>query len=102
MGYLSWHAVASCVPHCSIFVTRQTPPETPTASSAIAPSPSTTRRSTVRNSDASSGTRDIALPPDAGEILTPPRRAAVPAAMGEGPPLPSEEPAGLRAGVGGA
>ncbi|HZJ39836.1 MAG TPA: AmmeMemoRadiSam system protein A [Demequina sp.] len=51
----------------------------------------------MRNSDASSGTRDIALPPDAGEILIPLARAAIRSALGEDPTYPSDEPAWLLA-----
>lgn len=51
----------------------------------------------MRNSDASSGTRDIVLPPDAGEILIPLARAAIRSALGEDPAFPSDEPAWLLA-----
>ncbi len=51
----------------------------------------------MRNSDASSGTRDIVLPHDAGEILIPLARAAIRSALGEDPTYPSDEPAWLLA-----
>lgn len=51
----------------------------------------------MRNSDAASGTRDIVLPPDAGEILIPLARAAIRSALGAEATYPSDEPAWLLA-----
>lgn len=51
----------------------------------------------MRNFDASTGTRNIVLPPDAGEILIPLARAAIRSALGEDPAYPSDEPAWLLA-----
>jgi len=51
----------------------------------------------VRNFDASTGTRNIVLPSDAGEILIPLARAAIRSALGEDPAYPSDEPAWLLA-----
>lgn len=51
----------------------------------------------MRNFDASTGTRNIVLPSDAGEILIPLARAAIRSALGEDPAYPSDEPAWLLA-----
>ncbi len=51
----------------------------------------------MRNSDASTGTPNIVLPPDAGDILIPLARAAIRSALGEDPDYPSDRPAWLLA-----
>lgn len=51
----------------------------------------------MRDGDASPGTRDIVLPPDAGEILIPLARAAIRSALGEDPAYPSDKPSWLLA-----
>ncbi|PKQ17720.1 MAG: AmmeMemoRadiSam system protein A [Actinobacteria bacterium HGW-Actinobacteria-8] len=49
------------------------------------------------SSDASTGTRGVVLPPDAGEILIPIARAAITSELGEPAHYPSEQPAWLLA-----
>lgn len=49
----------------------------------------------MRNSDAPASTRDIVLPPDAGEILIPLAWAAICSSLGEEPDDPSDEPSWL-------
>jgi hypothetical protein len=51
----------------------------------------------MHSSDASTGTRGIVLPPDAGEILIPLARAAITSELGEHADYPSDRPAWLLA-----
>ncbi len=51
----------------------------------------------MSDSDASPGTRDTVLPPDAGDILVPLARAAIRSALGEDPAYPSDKPGWLLA-----
>lgn len=51
----------------------------------------------MRSSDASTGTHDTVLPPDAGEILIPLAWAAIRSELGEDPAYPSDKPSWLLA-----